>query len=259
MDYSPEQIAAFVGAAAWLPQLASWAYKFYHKPQVVIIPDIRAELGYTTLGPIFNIRLAISADTKDVLLDTFRVEVKHESGEIKEFFWQGTKETLNQVRDPTGVLQTVEKDETGIAIKVRPDALADKFFRFQLPEFSSATSQLVTDVQGHHSYLLTRSKDICGDLMNSDKMHSLLNAYRSNFSWRPGKYVITFHCKAIHDSISQLPAKFTFELSPQDVENLRKNYEIFEPYVEWITFKGTEGSITTEPTFEWIYPTIRKS
>jgi len=258
MAYSPEQIAAFVGAAAWLPQLATWAYRLYRKPKVVIIPDTRAELGYTNFGPIFNIRLAVSGDVHDVLLDSFSAEVRHESGDVKTFRWQGTKETLSQVRDSSGIRQTVEKDETGIAIKVRPDALVDKFFRFQDPSFASATRPLLDEVLAHYEYLLAKGSDAHEALMGSDKLHTLLSAYRSNFSWRPGKYVAVFQCKAIHSAIAQSPAQFKFELTPQDVERLRQNFDLLEPYFEWHTFYGKQGKVTAEPTFNWAYPSISR-
>lgn len=257
MPYTPEQIAAFVGAAAWLPQISAWAYKLYRKPKVVIIPDAHAELGFTNFGPIFNVRLAVSADTHDVLLENFSVEVRHESGEKRTFRWQGTKETLNQIRDSAGIQQTVEKDETGIAIKVRPDALVDKFFRFQDPLFASVTKPLTDEVQAFHSYLsTTKGPDVRDELMESEKFHKLVETFRSNFSWRPGKYSAKFHCNAIHSSVAQNPAEVNFVLTPQDIERLRENFLRFEPYFEWHVFGVTLGTVTHEPVFNWIYPKL---
>lgn len=257
MLYTPEQIAAFVGAAAWLPQIGVWAYKAIRKPTIVIIPDVQVELGYTTLGPIFNVRMAVSADTHDVLLDNFSVEVKHESGDTKIFRWKGTKETLNQIRDPSGILQTVEKDETGIALKVRPDALVDKLFKFQDPKFGSSIKPLIDEANDHHEFLKTSGTDVRQSLMRSDKFHALLNFYRSNFSWRSGSYVAKFYCKAIHTKIRQRPTEFHFELSPQNIELLRDNFSKFSLYVEWQLFDARE-KLAPEPIFNWLYPVLTR-
>ena len=257
MPYTPEQIAAFVGAAAWLPQIGAWAYKAYRKPKIAIIPDVQAEIGYSIFGPIFNLRLAVSADSRDVLLDRFSVEVRHEGGDTKIFEWKGTKETFNQVRDSSGIRQTVEKDETGIALKVRPDALVDKYFRFQDPKFLPSVTPLINDVLAHHEFLKTSSANIRDSLLRSDKLHALLSAYRSNFSWRAGKYVAKFHCKAIHSKVVQTPAEFVFELTPHNIEQLRGNFDKFAPYVEWVLL-GASESLQVEPVFTWLYPLLAR-
>lgn len=258
MDYTPEQIAAFVGAAAWAPQIGTWVYKLYRKPKVVIIPESRAELGYTTLGPIFNIRLAVSADLRDVLLDSFSIKVRHESGDTKTFRWQGTKETLNQVRDSSGILQTVERDEAGIALKVRPDQLVDKFFRFQDPQFAAVAGPLIEEVRTLHDFLLSKDVNVRDELMGSDKLKALMRTCRSNFNWRPGKYVAEFRCRPIHDVIRQEAAQFEFELTPQNIEKLQANSNLFEPYFEWHAFRESAENDAQEPVFHWVYPAISR-
>ncbi len=258
MPYTPEQIAAFIGAAAWIPQLITWGHKLYRRPTVVLIPDSRIEIGYTNLGPIFNLRLAVSVDTQDVLLDNFVVHVEHESGEIRQFVWQGTRETFSQIRDPSGSLHAIEKDESGVAIKVRPDVLVDKFFRFQDPSFAALTKTQVEEVLAHHAYLLEKSENVFQGLMRSDKLHALLSTYKSNFCWRPGRYSAVFRCDSINAKILQNPTKFNFTLSAHDIEQLRGNFNVFEPYFEWHTFKGKEGQLKLEPVFQWIYPSMSR-
>lgn len=63
-DLGPAEIAAYIGAAAWAPQIGSWMYGWLVKPRVQILPERMVEVGFTTLGPIFNIRLALSASKK---------------------------------------------------------------------------------------------------------------------------------------------------------------------------------------------------
>ena len=59
----PEEIAAYIGAAAWLPQIAAWIYRSVIKPKLRVIPNQFAEVGFTTYGPIFNVRMASSSRT----------------------------------------------------------------------------------------------------------------------------------------------------------------------------------------------------
>lgn len=257
MPYTPEQVAAFIGAAAWAPHIATWAYKAFQKPKVVIIPDCFVEIGFTNLGPIFNVRLAVSSDTQDVLLDSFTAEVAHENGESRLFHWRGTRETLSQVRDGTGIRQTVEKDDSGIAIKVQSDTLLDKFFRFQDLKFQSTTKPSFDELVAHLEYLRSIGSEARNLLFKSDRFRTFLNFYSSAFTWRPGLYKVRFRCEAIHAKIIQVPEEFSFELAPLDIEALKDNLSRFEPYLEWHLFGQTE-SLPNEPTFQWRYPTLAR-
>jgi hypothetical protein len=85
-----------------------------------------------------------------------------------------------------------------------------------------------------------------------------MSTYRSNFNWRPGKYVAEFHCRPIHDVIRQEAAQFEFELTPQNIERLQANLSRFEPYFEWVAFRGSTENNAKEPPFNWVYPAISR-
>jgi hypothetical protein len=63
-------IAAYLGALAWLPQL----------PVIRIIPDRTAQIGHTIFGPIFNLRLSIDVNKKDTIVDFIGVQLRHKGG-----------------------------------------------------------------------------------------------------------------------------------------------------------------------------------
>lgn len=48
---SSEEIVAYIGAAAWLPQIGSWIYNYYITPRVAVIPNRSIELGFTVSDP----------------------------------------------------------------------------------------------------------------------------------------------------------------------------------------------------------------
>ncbi|NIW14974.1 MAG: hypothetical protein GWN31_13825, partial [Candidatus Thorarchaeota archaeon] len=78
---SPAEIAAYIGAGAWLPHIASWIHRQFSVPVVKIIPDAQIELGYSSYGPIFNLNLALSTTRKDILIDKIGVNLRHEEGD----------------------------------------------------------------------------------------------------------------------------------------------------------------------------------
>ena len=78
---TPTEIVAYIGAAAWLPQIATWIYRKVVQPIVTIVPDKYAEVGFTSYGPIFNMRMAFSAENKDVIVDGFELLLQHSDGD----------------------------------------------------------------------------------------------------------------------------------------------------------------------------------
>jgi hypothetical protein len=42
-DLGPAEIAAYIGAAAWAPQIGSWMYGWLVKPRVQILPERMVE------------------------------------------------------------------------------------------------------------------------------------------------------------------------------------------------------------------------
>ncbi len=60
LNLNTTDIVAYLGAAAWLPQILNWIFIYFTKPAVTITPDKFASLGYTTFGSIFNLRLSRS-------------------------------------------------------------------------------------------------------------------------------------------------------------------------------------------------------
>lgn len=256
--YNAAEIAGFIGAAAWLPQIAKWAYKFFSKTEIVIIPDKNPEIGFTTFGPIFNIRLVISSNSSDVLLNSFEVQLSHESGDVKFFKWQGTKETFSQVRDQTGARQIVEKDENAIAIKVRGDMLADKFFRFQDECFHKTIEPKLQSVERKQNYLASRKNEYHDELLDSEEIHELLATLKSEFVWRKGKYTVKFFAKGVSEQIRILDMDYTFILNEKNIEDLQKNTQLFDRHIEWAIKKDKDEFTIPEPIFFWVSPILKR-
>jgi hypothetical protein len=71
------ELAAYIGAAAWLPQIATWVYRWFVRPKITITPDRYGEVGFTSFGPIFNLRMAFASDRKDAIIDGFELLVQN--------------------------------------------------------------------------------------------------------------------------------------------------------------------------------------
>lgn len=146
-------IAAWIGAAAWLPQIASWVHARFVRPLVRIMPDRSVSVGFTGYGPIFNVRVAIASERRDAILDKIAVTLRHEGGDQHELAWVSHREKFSQITDNQGNYQVVERDQPAIALQVHTAILAEKFILFQEPSFREKARPLVERVEEAHRKL----------------------------------------------------------------------------------------------------------
>lgn len=224
---TPTEIAAYVGAAAWLPQIGLLIYGAAIKPIVTIVPEKQLEIGYTRYGPIFNIRLAISAAKKDTIIDQVDATLHHQDGSVHEFTWAGMKETFSEIRDLSGNMQFVEREYSPIALVLNRLGLIERFFRFQDPSFHSIQKALLKEVSDYQAYLKSSKPDYHQELLDSKQIHDLLEFYKQHFFWKTGKYTVTFSVKS-PNRIVFTKAVFTFDLKSYEVEDLKKNIPLLK-------------------------------
>ena len=217
------EIAAYLGAAAWLPQIIFLIYRFYITPKITIVPDSSLQLGLTSFGPIFNLRMAFSADRKDAIIDSFEVILTHEDGEKRKLRWSGMNETFSEVTDSMGNRQQViSKDQPAIALKVGTESLLEKFVRFHEPRFDETIRPVVNELTNHFDFLKKKKADYVSQIIDSKQYNDFSEARKKAFWWKPGKYQVTFKLGSpkkmvlTHDT-------FSFELTLIDVEKLQKN------------------------------------
>jgi hypothetical protein len=225
---TPVEIAAYIGAAAWLPQIILFIYSIIVRPKITVVPEKQVEIGYTSLGPIFNIRLAVSSERKNAIIDHVGVTLKHEDGSVHIFSWAGMKETFSQITDITGKMQqAVEREYNPIALVLIKSNLVERLFRFQDSIYHSKIYTLGQKVADHTIYLKTTKPNFHDELIESKEIHDLIKFEEEYFFWKPGKYCVNFSVKS-PNTFNFSKSSFTFELKSYDVENLRKNLLLFK-------------------------------
>jgi hypothetical protein len=111
LNMTSAEIAAYIGAAAWLPIVIGWLYKIFVKAKVTIIPAEFPEIGFSTLGPILNVRMVITAARKMAIIDSIDLLLSHQDGDVRKFHWTGMTEQVNQIVDEAGATrQRIQKE-----------------------------------------------------------------------------------------------------------------------------------------------------
>ena len=256
---TPTEIAAYLGAAAWLPQIVSWIYKFYTTPQITIVPDRGLQLGFTSFGPIFNLRMAFSADRKDAIVDSFEVILKHEDGEERKLRWVGLNETFSEVTDAMGIRQQViSRDQPAIAIKIGTESLLEKLVRFQEPRFNETIRPALNELINHFDFLKKKKDDYVPQTIESKQYNDLSEARKKAFWWRPGKYQATLKLGS-PNKIALTHDTYNFKLTTIDVENLHNNLDVLDSELRNI-IKSNLPDFEPEPiTWKWVNVDIVKS
>src|SRR5262249_43845015 len=225
-----DEIAAYVGAAAWLPQIATWIFRYFVQPVVTIVPDRYAEVGFTTYGPIFNLRLAFSAEKKDLIIDGFELLLRHFDGDTRTLRWAGLSETFSEISDAAGRRQQViSRDQTPIALKIGTESLIEKFVRFQEPRYHETDRPVLSSLIAHFNYLKRSNEPAAyvAQTLSSKELFAVLEAREKSFWWKPGRYEVTLKLSS-PKRFKVTHSQFQFELSSHDVDRLKQNIATVE-------------------------------
>jgi hypothetical protein len=227
-NMKPEEIAAYIGAAAWLQPIAFLIYKMAMKSRLRVIPNQSAQVGFTAYGPIFNVNMVFLVENRDLIIDGLELNVRHENGESRNFRWSGIAETFSEISDSAGNKQIVSKDQSPIAIKVLVQGLIEKFVRFQEPSFHLADSVTTKALVTHFNFVKQRSPNtFASEVLDSKEYSNVIKGRQNWFPWKPGRYTLELNPTS-PQRFKLLDSTYTFELTQNDVELLQKNLTVVE-------------------------------
>jgi len=253
---SPE-IAAYIGAAAWLPIVATWLYRTFAVPKVTIVSGEVPEIGFSTFGPIVNIRIAVTSSRKSVIIDSLSLVLSHEDGSNRTFHWAGMSEDVSQIIDSAGNRQRIEKEQTAIAFNVGVESLLEKFVRFQDRSFHERIKPYLDPFFEKIHFDAKQRIIAAEELIISREFSEIERAWEREFTWKPGTYYGQFLIGS-PSRVSLNESKFKFSLNDTDIEILKSNLHTNREY-NFAIFKCAENG-SPQPPFQWNwrYPRISK-
>lgn len=251
------EIAAFIGAAAWLPQIASWIYKKYSKPVLKLILSPKLELGYISLGPIINFTCSISAEKKDALIEKITLKVTHEKGDSRLLTWKFLNEIQQQIRSYTGETAEVSKNQPAVALKVPTITLVEKIIIFQDLDFEEKSKIKGDKVIETYNFLKTTNAndEARNKLISSKEYQDLLDFFKNFMYWQEGYYSMDVIIKEITVK-NPFIKKFRFSLSKNDIESLSHNRTLLEKVLP-VLMSFPIDKDQKPPTLNWVNPNIQ--
>lgn len=244
---------AILGALAWTPHLIGILKYWLLNSKIRIITQRSVEIGFTTFGSIFNLRLAFAVENKDIVISDVKVWLKHESGEERVLEWQGITQHLGKMKMPNAGDMPYEKEHSVLAIKLNQRDIEERFIRFQEPTFLALQSEYANKAIKRMEYLKAVGKYVPEEFLHEQEMADLYSFNKHAFPWKQGKYTVSIEIQS-PEKFSLVDNHREFSLTPIDIERLEKNKEQLELDYKRIIIGVEEGDVSA--IWQWCYPVL---
>jgi hypothetical protein len=248
-------IVAYIGAAAWAPQIVTWIYRAVSKPRLTIVSAGTVEVGFSMFGPIVNATLAISSERRDALIEKITLQITHEHGEKRLLVWRMLNENQQQIRDPQGNISSQYKNNPAVALKVSTLALTEKTIGFHDPNFESMERVRAAGIveQFRHLEGIGGNAAALDQLLSSIEFERARREFESYMYWRAGEYEFSFSAQLAGVKNPHVQ-RFAVTFVEGDIETLRKNFELLTRYTRAILSTNAEDQKLI--TWNWVYPAV---
>jgi hypothetical protein len=258
MPMSPADIAAWIGAAAWAPQIAGWIRDYFASSKLSILPAQKVEIGFTSYGPILNLRMAFAAENKPAIVDGFQIELRHEDGETRTLSWRGLRETFSEIRDDSGGRQVVSRDEEPVAVKVGLESLVILNVRFQEPRYWETTEPVAANLVALFNFLKAKEDpDFVAKTLDSKEFKNVLDIRRNAFWWKAGRYVATLKVSS-PGKVTLASSKLSFVLDNADADRLKGNLVLLEADARSTIESNLPDYKADQLSWNWSYPQVER-
>lgn len=247
-----------IGAAAWLPQIATWAWKAATRSHVRLIPSPVPEVGYNLKGPILNVTGALSASRADAVIEKMVAIVRHETGQELSLTWAFVSETFSQMQTADGQSAEYHRSQSAVALKVPTSLLVERLLGFQDLQFQEERTKVVNallDLLNHARR--TDPQDAALLVSKSRELAEYLDFYQRRFPWRAGKYEATISM-FLAERKKPMQHRLTFVLTKLDEDRLRGNLNEIARHATEIA-EDMPAADRLPTYWAWANPPLRES
>jgi len=250
------EIAAIIGALAWLPFLIDLARKIFTRPSLVIIPPKAAEIGLTTFGPICNLRIAFATSKKDIIITDIKLKITHSDGDMRLLSWQGLTQNIGQYGDINRGIIPHDKEYSVLSMKIRTTDIEERFIRFQNTDYLKNRQTYIDKANEKIEILRNRDSYSPEEFANSDEVQKLIQYCTQNSIWKPGEYEIEILIKG-NVKFRIKGSKYKYSIQDNQIGMLDKNKTKFFIAYKNELMHGSDGYKEEEIIWNWIYPLLK--
>ncbi|WP_145649413.1 hypothetical protein [Pseudoduganella lurida] len=249
-------VTGIVGAAAWIVPIFAALKSWLRRPVVTVIPSWGAQIGFTELGPVLNIKVALTAN-HDVLIDSVQLCLTHESGARFLFRWHEVVEVKGHLIFPGAQSQPLFQEAEAIAMKILSTDIKDVELRNRLSTHTETFRKFARRWAIERHRLMNAGRYDPEHYYHTETVQGLISFLRSQMIWRSGRYTLKFEIG------TRTPAKLAAPvleliLSNDDIVLLQENSDNVEIFLKNATYNGIFNYVPTPTTWHWLDPEVRK-
>lgn len=250
-------VTGVIGAAAWIPPVVSVIRSFFKRPLVTVIPSHYVTVGFTELGPVLNIKVAITSN-QDVLINNVQLNVKHESGANFLFRWHEVVEVKGQMIFPGAANQPVFQETEAIAMKILPSDFKDVELRNRSATHTETCRKLWRDWTVDRRRQMNLGEYDSAVFFASRAVQDMVAYLRSQMVWRSGRYSVQIEMDSKTPSTFDVPA-LEFELSEYDIVLMQENCDNMSKYMRNACLHDSARQEEFEQlSWHWLPQTVRR-
>jgi hypothetical protein len=249
-------IIAVVGALAWIPPIFIGVRAWLTKPSIRVITQPTPEIGYTTLGPILNLRVALTVVHKDIVITGIRLVVTHESGDQTPFSWRGVVQRMGTMTYPEVGAVPFEKELNVLAMKVSQKDVEERFVRFQNLDYLHKKAHLEATTLKEMAHLRKTGSFEAEKFLASQGMADVYSFVRQSFVWKPGSYRLRIELES-PDAFNVKDDEYSFSLTPLQIQNLSDNLQFIETYYSNEVYPSQADHKPRQIPWKWTYPDMQ--
>jgi hypothetical protein len=227
-------VAAIVGAAAWIPIIVQLIFKALKKPKLEIISAPNILLGYTSLGPFLQLTASISSRNRDVIVINMAVRVIHnQSKEERLLTWTSVTEDFFNLLATTDESLRMNKTQSVLAIKAITETLTERHIAFTDLPFAAVAQGKVNSAREQFMFLSNQGKGTSEELsltkekewLRTKEFEQAKQLLTDSIFWREGSYSLEVK---VYGKQIKTPHREVFEvnLTRPEIEELRKNLDL---------------------------------
>jgi len=244
------EIAAYLGALAWFPQIVAWIWRAASRAALRVRTAQNIQIGHGGLGGVIGLNVAVSAERKDALVDRVHAMVVHERGDRREFVWSWATENQTEMRNDAGERVQMSRTQAVLAIKVATIALAERYIGFQdESEVGGILNGQATARIAYDTWTTAGGADF-DVFLRTPEADSVRRDLERAFHWQAGRYALdlVFHVVGGRKHVE----RFQFNIAAGDVERMRSNLGRWDENLGALLRGGNW------PNWEWAYPQLSR-
>lgn len=204
-------------------------------------------------------RMAFSAENKDLIIDNFELRFQHSDGDAHTLRWAGLSETFSEVVDELGNRQIIKQDQAPIALKIGTELLVEKFVRFQELRYYETERPLMLNLIAHFNFLKRSSpENYVSQVLSSKELFSVIETRQKAFWWKPGHYQITLRLSS-PKKFKLTHSQFDFELTSVDIDRLKENLNTIKIELKNIISSNSPDFKREDINWNWANVNVQKA